>query len=342
MRNGGTDYQMQGSEMRNAGNMLIKASIRTLKKCLTAWLLTAVIIAAAVSLLACAKDSPDTMKITAIDLGPENTGEATMISDGRGKSLLVDSGDNKNDSIFAWLDANGYKKKEFDTLVSHWHDDHAGNTAGILRRYNVGTLYIPTLEYLDVDYPEYQGHYEYEKKIALEVLDAAAESGTKVVYLEKGMSISVGEVTGEVLYCSDCPLKENWYAVQHVNNQSAAILFNGGGVRLLMAGDVQAQAEKRILQSGVSVKADIFKLSHHGEDRSNTQDFIEAVSPSYAWFSSNKSTPEQFLMDDIRDSVTRMEEICKVLSTRYNGTIRFTCADGEIEVAAERGGETGN
>ena len=189
--------------------------------------LAAILFAAAGS-WACARTSPDTMVITAIDLQAENTGEATMISDGYGKSLLVDSGDNRNRSVFDWLDANGYKKKEFDTLITHWHDDHAGNTAEIIRRYKVGTLYLPTLEYLDVDYPEYQGHYDYEKTIAQEVLKAAKECGTKLVYLEKGLTINVGEVTGEVLYCSDCPLKENWYAVQYVNNQSAAIMFAGG------------------------------------------------------------------------------------------------------------------
>ena len=61
-----------------------------------------------------ANAASDTMKIVSIDLGQENTGEATMISDGSGRSLLVDSGDNHNDSIFYWLDKNGYKKREFD------------------------------------------------------------------------------------------------------------------------------------------------------------------------------------------------------------------------------------
>ena len=319
-------FDMKGKVLKN-----------TRIKWFTGWLLSAAILFAVSGSWACARTSPDTMVITAIDLQAENTGEATMISDGYGKSLLVDSGDNKNRSIFDWLDANGYKKKEFDTLITHWHDDHAGNTAEIIRRYKVGTLYLPTLEYLDVDYPEYQGHYDYEKTIAQEVLKAAKECGTKLVYLEKGLTINVGEVTGEVLYCSDCPLKENWYAVQHVNNQSAAIMFSGGGVKLFMAGDVQAQAEKRILKSDVSIKADIFKLSHHGTDRSNTQDFLDAVDPSYAWFSSNKSTPEQLIAaGDLTDSVTRMEEMCEVLSTRYNGTIRFRCSGGEIEVTVER------
>ena len=245
-----------------------------------------------------------------------------MISDGYGKSLLVDSGDNRNRSVFDWLDANGYKKKEFDTLITHWHDDHAGNTAEIIRRYKVGTLYLPTLEYLDVDYPEYQGHYDYEKTIAQEVLKAAKECGTKLVYLEKGLTINVSEVTGEVLYCSDCPLKENWYAVQHVNNQSAAIMFSGGGVKLLMAGDVQAQAEKRILKSGVSIKADIFKLSHHGMDRTRR----------ISWTRSTRLTPGSHPISQLRNSLLR-RRILRTASPEWR-----RCAKSSAQDTTERSG----
>ena len=51
----------------------------------------------------------DTMKVVAIDLGGSNTGEATMVSDASGESILIDSGDNKTRAVFKWLDANGYK-----------------------------------------------------------------------------------------------------------------------------------------------------------------------------------------------------------------------------------------
>ena len=231
-----------------------------------AMLLAAVTFLAAVPLPA--EAATDSMKIVAIDLLGANTGEATMISDGSGKSLLVDSGDNHNDSIFDWLNANGYKNKKFDTLVTHWHDDHAGNTAEIIRKYRVGTVYIPGSSYLDQS--ENRGYYAYEKTYAKDVLKAAKERGTKIVYLKKGQTISVGTVNGKVVYCCGSPYKENWYPVQFINNQSAVIMFSGGGSKLLMAGDIQAQAEKRILNEGTDIKADIFKLSHQGYDRSNT------------------------------------------------------------------------
>ena len=290
--------------------------------------------------LACAVSPPvktmaasDTMKIVAIDLRGGNTGEATMISDGNGNSLLVDSGDNNNSGVFDWLDSNGYRNKRFDTLVTHWHDDHAGNTADIIRRYRVGTVYIPPTDYV---YNETSSYYKYEASYARDIISAAKKRGTKIVYLKKGQTIKVGTIKGNVIACCASPKSENWYGVQYINNQSAVIMFTGGGVKLLTVGDIQAQTENRLLKSGVNLKADIYKMSHHGYDRSNTQNFIKAVDPIYAWFTSNTVTPSKYTSADVRDGVTRMGRISNVMSTRYNGTITYNCSGGEINVRAER------
>lgn len=275
----------------------------------------------------------DIMKVVSIDLGQENTGEATMISDGSGRSLLVDSGDNHNDTIFHWLDRNGYKKKKFDTLVTHWHDDHAGNTAEIIQKYRIGTVYLPSPGYT---YKKNTDYYKYERGYARRVLAAAKKRGTKVVYLKKGMTIKIGTVRGKVLSVNESPAKENWYDVQYYNNQSAVIMFTGGGSKFLAAGDSQEQSEKRLLKSGVSLKADIYKLSHHGYDRSNSQDLLNTVKPVYAYFSCNKSTPSRYLHNDIKDSVTRTGKASNVMSTRYNGTTTYVCKGGNIRVKAGR------
>lgn len=274
----------------------------------------------------------DTMKITAIDLSSANTGEAAMISCAGG-SILIDSGDVGTRALFTWLDRNGYKKKKFDVYVSHWHDDHYGNTAEIIRNYKVGKVYVPTLKYMKQVKNDY---YKTRLRAGKEVISEAKKKGCKIVYLKKGLTFKVGTIKAKVLYCNGSPRKESWYAVQHINNESAVTMFTGGGVRYLTAGDIQAQAEKRILKSGVNIKADILKLSHHGYDRSNTQAFIKAADPVYAYFTSHQSTESQYLTGESRDSVTRMMKISNVYGTRYNGTIVFNCSGGEIKVSAGR------
>ena len=281
-----------------------------------------------------AKAASGKMVITAIDLKGGNTGEATMIEGSGGTPLLVDSGDNNNDSIFEWLDDNGFRNRKFNTLVTHWHDDHAGNTAEIIRRYKVGTVYLPNPSYLDEKNTAY---YRYEKSYYYDVRSAAKKRGTKIVYMKKGMTISAGDgVSGKVLYINGSPAKENWYDIQRINNESTVIMFTGGGSSFLAAGDIQAEAEKRVLKSGVDIKADIFKMSHHGYDRSNGSSFIKRVDPTYAYFTTNTVTPSKYTSALVRDGVVRMGKISNVMSTRYNGTIRYTCSGGEIKVRAER------
>ena len=273
------------------------------------------------------------MIITAIDLGKENTGDATMITDQNGKALLVDSGDNHNRSIFAWLDRHGYKKKKFDTLVTHWHDDHAGNTAEIIRKYNVGTVYIPPLTYVKKHNTAY---YRYERTYVNKTLAAAKARGTKVVYLKKGMKIKVGGVTGKVLYICGSPESESWYDIMYFNNNSAAIMFEGGGAKLLLSGDLMQQGEKRLVNSGQNIKADIFQLNHHGYDGSNNKFFLDKVDPAFAWFSNYHSTPSKYSDQSISNSVSRIGRMANTFSTRYNGSIRFVCSGGTITASAPR------
>ena len=275
----------------------------------------------------------DTMKIVAIDLGERNMGDAAMISDGSGKSLLVDSGDTRGKAIFNWLDANGYRNKKFDTLITHWHDDHAGNTAKIILDYNVGTVYMPRTDYLYTDPTVYSS---YERTFFYAVRDAALKRGTRIVWLQQGQTINVGSVKGRVLYISGSPRKESDMTVNYINNQSAVIMFTGGGAKYLTAGDIEKPAENRLLNAGVSLRADIFKLNHHGTDTSNQQKFLDAVDPTYAYFGSNRSTATQFTTGEVMASVTRMGNTANVLGTGYNGTITYTCTGGNIAVSAER------
>lgn len=273
------------------------------------------------------------MIITAIDLGAKNTGDATMITDQNGKALLVDSGDNHNRAIFSWLDRNGYKKKKFDTLVTHWHDDHAGNTAEIIRKYNVGTVYIPPLDYVKKHNTNY---YKYERTYVSKTLAAAKARGTKVVYLKKGKTFKVGSVSAKVLYICGSPESESSYDIMYYNNNSAAIMFEGGGAKLLMSGDLMTAGERRLANSGQDIKADLFQLNHHGYEGSNNQFFLDKVDPAFAWFSNYNSSPTRYSSGSINGSVTRIGKMANTFSTRYNGNIKFTCSGGKITVGAGR------
>ncbi len=67
-----------------------------------------------------------------------------------------------------------------------------------------------------------------------------------------------------------------------INNNSLVFRVEYGHFRMLFTGDAGAEAEARILASGVDLRADVLKVGHHGSAYSSTPAFIRAVSPRYA------------------------------------------------------------
>ena len=271
----------------------------------------------------------ESMVIYAIDLGANNEGEATMVVDGTGGSLLIDTGIGKGDELFKWLNKNKYQKKKFSILITHWHDDHVGYAEKLIRNYRVGTIYIPGTEYAD-------NHY---KRIRNNIVDAAKARNTKVITLKEGNTISVGKaVKGKVLYVNGYHEDDSDDGSRY-NNQSAAVMFTGGGSKFLTCGDAQKEEESLILKSGVNIRADIFKMNHHGYyEKDATWKFIKKVRPSYAWFNTSDAkdgTEEDYRPLSVREIVRQTDSISNVFATRYNGTIRFYCYKGKINVSAE-------
>ena len=274
------------------------------------------------------------MVIYAIDLGANNDGEATMVVDGSGGSLLIDTGAyyNNNDKklLFVWLRDNNYRKKKFDLLITHWHNDHVANTLRLIKDYNIGTIYYP--EPVNVD-----RHYI---NLFDEIKNAAGKRKIKLVKLETGQKIRVGKnVSGEVLYVNgkcDYSSDKN----QRENNQSAAVKFTCGKRTFLTCGDAERQEDKALFQLGDKIKADIFKMSHHGyyqaEGGDYTWKFIKKVNPAYSWFTTYDATPKNFRPESVTRLVRKIDSISNVFSTRYNGTIRFDCTDKGITVSADR------
>jgi len=75
------------------------------------------------------------------------------------------------------------------------------------------------------------------------------------------------------------------------NNNSLVLKIHYGGVSLLFAGDIGAEAETRILRRGIDLKSDVIKVPHHGGRTSSTARFIWAVRPTYAIASAGAFNP---------------------------------------------------
>ena len=87
--------------------------------------------------------------------------------------------------------------------------------------------------------------------------------GVPVVTAAAGDVIGVGEVRFEVLW----PLQREAEPGEDRNDLSLVLRLEVDGVRFLLTGDVEPEAQRAILRSGVDLRTDVLKVPHHGSAR---------------------------------------------------------------------------
>src|SRR5262249_32256246 len=66
------------------------------------------------------------------------------------------------------------------------------------------------------------------------------------------------------------------------NDNSLVLRIGFAGRTLLFPGDIEGPSERELLDAGVSLRADVLKVPHHGSRTSSTQAFVAAVAPALA------------------------------------------------------------
>jgi len=75
------------------------------------------------------------------------------------------------------------------------------------------------------------------------------------------------------------------------NLNSVVMRLQIGDSSFLLMGDAEADTEESILQSGLEVSSDVFKVGHHGSNTATADSFLTAVSPSIAIISAGEDNP---------------------------------------------------
>ena len=286
---------------------------------------------------------PD-LRITSFDVGYDSEGEAILLQS-EGCSLLMDTGSIMTGTVIEKL--KQAKVTEFEIYLSHWHDDHYGQILNILYDddFHVSRVYLPEPDAIEHLYNvEKYGHMPWWKDFQRhwnaykEILRALEEKKIETVYLGQGSAFKVGSARGEVLYLDKEPYLDNSVSNtrSYINNSSlATMITSAGGIRYLTCGDIEKETEGKILQDGIDVSCNIFKMSHHGAKTSNTEEFLKAVSPEYAFYTikEKKFNRKPFFLGD---SVNRMIRYSTVFSGSRNGDIVFEIYGKMIVADAEK------
>ena len=169
-------------------------------------------------------------------------------------------------------------------------------------------------------------------------LDHAGGVSSILGHFEPGR-IRVGEP--DVTPGHPCRSPEQWewddisFAVIHPeaksawrgNNASCVILITVGEHKLLITGDIEAEAERSILQQGLIGPVDIVIVPHHGSRTSSVLQFVDELRPSVALVAAGYRNRWGFPKPDVR---ARWQSAgAAVLTTADSGALSFQLCAGE-------------
>ena len=273
------------------------------------------------------------LTITAI--GSANWGDSTLL-ESNGEYLLIDVTGGEVNDVFNYLESNNISK--FDLYLSHYHWDHYGRDNQMkienqtmslmeyfMRTYDIGTLYLPD----DTAVIDNSGVLSIKNRL----IEVANDMSIEVVILTRGSKFQFGSTSAEVLYVNKDSSIESL-----INNSSLVTMFTNGNTKYLNAGDIEQYTENKILDDGINISADIFKLSHHGLNYesgkyiSNTANFINAIKPKYSYFMHNN--PKNLYK--CQSSLDNLSSFSNVYMTGVNGNITFVVEDDVITPIAEK------
>lgn len=163
-------------------------------------------------------------------------------------------------------------------VLSHFHADHVGGLAGVLRERRVDEIEVT---------PYFSPPAEYDRVAAL-----ASHHGITlrpVTYREKRM---VGALSWTTLWPARVPAlpppgKSSTGKASPENNASITMMVEVAGLRILLTGDLEPESQRAIVATGTDLRADILKVPHHGSGQQDPA-FLAAVNPRLAVISAGR------------------------------------------------------
>jgi len=236
-----------------------------------------------------AASSAKSLQIYSIDV---EGGQATLIVSPSGQSLLIDTGwpgseGRDADRIMAAAHDAGLKQIDF-VLITHYHRDHVGGVPQLVDGIKVGTFvdHGPNMEDSAVTRTDYSA---YEKAVA----------GHAHVVVKPGWALPIKDIEVRVLtaagdhissplpnageansYCSAEPAPPE---DDSENARSVGVLVTFGKFRFLDLGDLTKKKELEFMcPNNMIGTVDLFLVSHHGLDQSNSKALVWALHPRVA------------------------------------------------------------
>jgi len=258
---------------------------------------------ALLTLTAVASAEGETLTLLAVNVGK---GDALLLSAGA-HTYLIDTG-----KVEHWGDLSRALKTLGVThltgvILTHTDKDHVG-----------GAWPLATSS-IQVDGWYASAYYEGVKEKKHPAVLAAALRGQQVTWLKAGDVLPLGAGALRVIG----PISPS----ETENCNSLVMIAEGGGGRMLLAGDMEHPEEFELLNAGVIPTCDVLKVGNHGEKDATSEALVRYVQPRIAVIStSTAEEPDTPDMTVLRHFYTRRTVVyetqqadCGVLVTLTDG-----------------------
>ncbi len=222
-------------------------------------------------------------------------GQATLFVSPAGKSLLIDTGwpgNNGRDAnrIVAAAKLAGVSKIDF-VLLTHYHEDHTGGVPQLAARIPIGTF---------IDHGENRESTDAATEDAWKAYQALLDKDhNKRIIAKPGENLPIPGIDVKVISADGAliekplpgagaanPVCESTTAppADHTENaRSLGVLITLGKLRILDLGDLTMDKERELMCPVNKLgKIDIFIVSHHGWNQSDSPVFVDAIAPRVA------------------------------------------------------------
>nr|WP_271958966.1 lamin tail domain-containing protein [Halorubrum ezzemoulense] len=253
-------------------------------------------------------------------------GSSTLIIGPTGETILIDSGDWRDDGegVINFLEAKDITR--IDHLVtSHADADHIGGHAAIIDHFEttgdgVGAVYDPGIASSSATYESY--------------LDAIENHDVTLYQTYAGDTIDVEGVDAQVL----AP-PEGYLANGDRNENSLVLHLQYGNSSFLLPGDGETESEEYLVETyGDQLNATVLAVGHHGSRSSTSEPFLETASPHVAVVSSAYDSQYGHPHEEV---LTRLEQrSVPTFWTGTHGNVRLTSNGSAIRVATQRDAPT--
>lgn len=261
---------------------------------------------------------------------------------------LVDTGyDGNFNEISDYLDKLNVKKISF-ILLTHFHRDHYGSIAQIVKKYDVEKVYFKDYSGLDkttawgtIADDNYRNN---EMKKCLEIKKIILEN-SNLIQTENIKTIKFGDTELE-LYNNDNSIKkiyedDNYKDSYHnilfsENQNSLAIFMKVNGINVFLGGDIfdreaihpKANYVNYQIASSIKEKIDIYKIPHHGTINCNSDKALEIYKPKIAVITNE----DEYLKNNstIYDDLKRANKDVKILLTEKHNIVIKISDNGNI------------